>query len=298
MLIIARPDLRARTTLRLGGVGLAELVLSEVEDYDLLAGELDRTGGTPVVWGRGSNILARDGEHPLTLISMDSSDEPAIAFEDTRSMRIKVSGGGRLSGLISWCARVGLGGLEPLTGIPGSVGGAVRMNAGSFGREMGEVLTRVRIWTRDEGLRWIGPEDWLSGYRSFQVHGAKEPWMVAEAEFELVRTEPARVRTLIGEAYRRKKSGQPVAARTCGCVFKNPESGRPAGWLLDQAGYRGKRLGGVGFSEMHANFLVHHGRGTASQAIELIGTARERVLSEFGIALEMEVKVYPCLQPA
>jgi UDP-N-acetylmuramate dehydrogenase len=294
MEIVERPHLGARTTLRLGGVGLAELILREEKDFDLLAGRLDRVGGTPVAWGRGSNILARDGEHPLTLISMEPAGEPEIVFMDEERMRVRIWGGLRLSKLISWCAKLGLSGLEPLAGIPGSVGGAVRMNAGSFGREMAEVLTCVRIWTKGGGLRWIDPGGWLCGYRSFQVQGAGEPWLVAGAEVELLREGPARVRTRIAETYGRKKGAQPVATRTCGCVFKNPDTGRPAGWLLDQAGYRGKRLGGVGFSEMHANFLVHHGDGTASQALELIGMAGEQVMRSFGIPLEMEVKVYPC----
>jgi UDP-N-acetylmuramate dehydrogenase len=298
MRIVERPDLRARTTLRLGGVGLAELILREERDFDLLPAQLDRIGGVPVAWGMGSNILARDGELPLTLISMEPAGEPVIVSEEGGRVAIRVGGGKRLSGLISWCAKAGLTGLEPLTGIPGSVGGAVRMNAGSFGREMAEVMTRVRIWTRDGGLRWVGPEDWLCGYRTFQVRGVEAEWMAAEVELALARSAPNQVRARIAEIYARKKAAQPVAAKTCGCVFKNPPVGRPAGWLLEQSGYRGQRLGGVGFSDKHANFLVHYGGGTSSQALELIGTASEQVLKEHGIGLEMEVKVYPCQRPA
>ena len=293
MRVVEQPNLGKRTTLGLGGVGLAELVLGKEEEFDRLSEALDRFGGTPVVWGRGSNILARDGVHSLTLISLEAAGTPEIVSEGESGARVRVRGGQRLSGLLAWSAKAGLSGLEPLAGIPGSVGGAVRMNAGSFGREMADLLCRVRIWTRKGGLRWIEREGFSCGYRSFALQGAEDPWVVAEAELELTRVEPERVRAAIAQSYGRKKAAQPVAARTCGCAFKNPAQGKPAGWLLEQAGFRGRRLGGVGFSERHANFLIHHGQGTASQALELIGMAREQVLREFGVELETEVKVYP-----
>jgi UDP-N-acetylmuramate dehydrogenase len=294
MRIVEKPDLGARTTLRLGGTGVAELILEGERDFDLLAGRIERIGASPVAWGRGSNILALDGEQPLTLIGLDEGKQPKIEARDVEGARVRVPGGMRLSGLLAWCARAGLGGLEPLAGIPGSVGGAVRMNAGSFGREMADLLTRVRIWTAQEGLRWIDRPEWRSGYRSFHVPGAEGLWVVAEAELELEPLSPDQVRRGIGETYARKKAAQPVATRTCGCVFKNPESGRPAGWLLDQAGFKGRRLGGVGFSAQHANFLVHHGGGSAGQALELIEAAREKVAREHGVKLELEVRIYPC----
>jgi UDP-N-acetylmuramate dehydrogenase len=293
MRIVENPNLGARTTLRLGGTGVAELILKDEQDFDLLTSQFARFGGIPVAWGRGSNILAKDGEQPMTLVSLDEGAQPRAEIREGGCVRVRVPGGMRLSGLLAWCARTGLGGLEPLSGIPGSVGGAVRMNAGSFGREMAQVLTRVRVWTADRGLRWIDREEWRSGYRCFHVPGVEGLWLVAEAELELIQLSPDQVRRGIVETYARKKAAQPVATRTCGCVFKNPETGPPAGWLLDQSGFKGMRLGGVGFSGQHANFLVHHGGGSAGQALELIEAAREKVAREHGVDLELEVRIYP-----
>jgi UDP-N-acetylmuramate dehydrogenase len=294
MRIVEKPNLGARTTLRLGGTGVAELILEDERDFDLLAGRIERIGASPVAWGRGSNILALDGEQPVTLVSLDEEKRPEVVSRDNERVRVRVPGGMRLSGLLAWCAGSGFGGLEPLAGIPGSVGGAVRMNAGSFGREMADVLTRVRVWTANQGLRWVDRQEWRSGYRSFHVPGVEGLWVVTEAELELEPLSPGQVRRGIGETYSRKKAAQPVATRTCGCVFKNPESGRPAGWLLEQSGFKGRQLGGVGFSAQHANFLVHHGGGSAGQALELIEAAREKVAREHGVKLELEVRIYPC----
>jgi len=185
---------------------------------------------------------------------------------------------------------LGLSGLEGLAGIPGTVGGAVAMNAGSYGRETAEVLSRVRLWDAAGGLRWIGPAQWKAQYRGFVPTGCVAPWLVLEAELVLTVATPEVVRAAIDANLAKKKATQPVSAATCGCVFKNPE-GASAGKMLDELGFRGRSLGGVCFSAMHANFLVNEGNGTAKAALELIAMAREAVLGRFGVELELEVKV-------
>jgi UDP-N-acetylmuramate dehydrogenase len=195
--------------------------------------------------------------------------------------------------VLAWAAARGLSGLEPLSGIPGSLGGAVAMNAGSYGRELGELLARVRVWTPEHGLRWLERDAFGYGYRTFAPRHAKGLFVVAGAELWLERSRRDAVRAAMREHYGRKKAGQPVTARSAGCVFKNPAPEAPAGLLLDRAGFRGRRLGEVAFSEVHANFLVNLGRGTADQALELIGQAREAVLARSGHHLEMEVRVWP-----
>jgi UDP-N-acetylmuramate dehydrogenase len=192
--------------------------------------------------------------------------------------------------LVNWATKLGLSGLEGLAGIPGTVGGAVAMNAGSYGRETADLLARVRIWDAAGGLRWIGPAQWTAGYRGFAPQGCEALWLVLEAELTLKTATSESVRSAVDANLARKKATQPVNTATCGCVFKNPEGGS-AGKMLDELGFRGKGLGGMCFSAMHANFLVNEGRGTAKAALELIAKAREAVLGRFGVALELEVKV-------
>jgi UDP-N-acetylmuramate dehydrogenase len=293
MQIVREPNLSKRTTLRLGGQGMAELLLETARDFDRLQGELEREGGIPISWGQGSNILARDGDQPLVLVTPVLRG-PRVEKSSEETVLVRSGAGVRMAGLLSWCAGQGLSGLEKLAGIPGNLGGAVGMNAGSFGVQMSDALSRVRVWTQADGLVWLNPEEWQTGYRSFSLPGRSGFYVIAEVELELAKAAPDMVRKTLRETYFRKKQAQPVATKTCGCVFKNPPGEKPAGWLLEQSGFKGKSNGGVSFSEMHANFLVHTGEGTSGQALELIEEARDSVRQNFGIELELEVKVVPC----
>ena len=194
----------------------------------------------------------------------------------------------RLPGLLGWAQKAGLSGLENLTGIPGSVGGAVAMNAGSYGTEFGQVLSRVRLWSPAQGLVWVDADQCAFGYRSFSCPAVPGKSLVWEVELALSEMNPKAVRSAMKAAYFKKKETQPVTARSAGCVFKNPES-KSAGMLLENAGMKNVRLGHMAFSEMHANFLVNLGGGTAGEALELIDIAREAVKTKFGITLEAEV---------
>jgi UDP-N-acetylmuramate dehydrogenase len=294
MKISDRPVLSACSTLKLGGTGLAEVSLESEADFEALPGILARLGGNPMVLGQGSNVLFSDGEFPLVLVRVPRSRNPLVMGSSENGVLLRVAGGMRLPGLLGWASNRGLTGLENLAGIPGSIGGAVAMNAGSFGREFGDVVRRVRLWTPDRGLFWVEKEACEWGYRRFYVPQMPGWFIVTEVELELFHVDRNLVRELMTQTYERKKKSQPVSAWTCGCVFKNPPEDHPAGWLLEQAGFRGRRLGGVGLSEMHANFLVHYGEGTASQALELLNEAKQAVTKGFGVDLHFEVKVVSC----
>jgi len=286
------PLVSERTTLKLGGRAQAEIIVSGQAGLDRLAGELARLGGRPLVLGWGSNILARDGELDLLLVRPCCEHGPQVVGEGHGKVLVRCDAGVRLPLLLGWAARHGLSGLEGLAGIPGSVGGAVAMNAGSYGTSFCQAMTRARIWTPQGGLEWYEPERFECGYRSFApllpVEGGL--FMVVEVELALERVESQAVRQAMRANLARKKSTQPITLATAGCVFKNPQ-GQSAGRLLDQAGFKGRRLGGVGFSDLHANFLVNHGGGTSAQAQELLEEAWSEVLEKFGLSLELEVKV-------
>ncbi len=289
---IARPLLSERTTLRLGGPALAELLPETEEDALALPERLRRWGGRPFVIGAGSNLLAQDGELGLTLIRPRFCEGPEVTGEEDGRVLVRVGSGAPLPRLLRFCAAEGLSGLEGLAGIPGSVGGAVSMNAGSYGTETCRLLRSVRVLV-DGTVREV-PETAIDyGYRSCKLpfEGGSMPPLILSATFGLTRTQRNVITSLLRHNFFKKKSTQPVTAWSAGCVFKNPPGAASAGKLLDEAGFRGRRLGGMAFSEMHANFLINEGKGSASAALALIDEAAEAVRRRFGIALKMEVRI-------
>jgi UDP-N-acetylmuramate dehydrogenase len=241
--------LRALTTLRLGGRALALISLEAEADLEELPGALRRLGGRPEVIGRGSNILADDRDLPLVLVRPDFSREPEIVEREPERGRapgkviVRAGAGLPLPGLLAWAARRGFSGLEGLAGVPGSLGGGVSMNAGSYGCELGPLLAGIRAYAAAGGARRLEPGEFVWRYRGLDVPGLDGTgwWMACEAELVLSVDEPARVRARMAQNLARKKASQPVRAHSAGCVFKNPE-GFSAGKMLDAAGVRGKRL--------------------------------------------------------
>ena len=283
------PSFAERTTLGLGGTGLAQVTVRKEKDLEALPSTLERLGGKPVVLGRGSNILARDGLLDLVAVRAEADAKFSV-----QSNRVLAGAALRLPMLLARLAAEGLSGLEGLSGIPGNVGGAVAMNAGSFGCEFKDCLRRVRVFTPERGLEWRTPDTFAMGYRHFCLNEEPDFFLILGVELELAREDPGRVREHMRESYAKKKAVQPLGVRSAGCVFKNPEQGLSAGILLDKAGFRGKSLGGVALSDKHANFLINTGGGTSAQAFELLDMARQAVARQFGHTLEMEVKVWPC----
>lgn len=284
--------LRERTTLGLGGPALAEAVVSCADGLDELAlalPGLGGPGGRALALGAGSNILAADHPHALVLVRAACEETTQIKVRADGTPLVRVSAAISLPGLLGIARRAGLTGLEGLTGIPGLVGGCVAMNAGSYGVELGSLVTRVRLWTPEHGLFWRGAQDCAFGYRHFDP-GLSGFWLIWQVELALELDEPAAIGARMKATYLKKKASQPVTARSAGCVFKNPQ-GQSAGRLLDQVGLRGRRLGNMAFSSVHANFLVNEGGGTSAQALELLELGRSAVAERFGVNLETEVQV-------
>ncbi|SDB09824.1 UDP-N-acetylmuramate dehydrogenase [Desulfonatronum thiosulfatophilum] len=293
MRILTDPVLAERTTLRLGGAAIAEIILEDERDLDGLQVQLASLGGEALVLGEGSNVLAKDGRLPLVLVRLVQPGEPEVLETGRDFALIQVPAALRLPRLLAWCRSRGFGGLEQWTGIPGSVGGAVAMNAGSYGVEMVHVLEQVRIWTPTQGCVWKEAADMEFGYRRFDSGMDDALQIVVAIRLRLGLSTPSMIRNRMQQWYGRKKQTQPVTMASAGCVFKNPAPEQPAGKLLDQAGLRGFELGKMAFSDKHANFLVNLGGGSASDAFELLDMARERVWKHFGVALATEVRIIP-----
>ena len=290
------PFLAPRTTLRIGGTAIAELVLERSEDLDLIPDKLKALGGKPLVLGAGSNILAQDGELPLVLIRPFFNDGPVIVGEHEGKVLVRARAGVPMARLLRFCAVNGLSGLEGLVGIPGSVGGAVAMNAGSHGTETCKNIYNIQVFV-DNNIQRISVDALQYGYRTLRINGKKNDFIVLEATFGLTVGERDGICNCMRHNFFKKKSKQPVTAWSAGCVFKNPTPEMSAGRLLNEAGFKGRKLGGMAFSSLHANFLINEGKGSATAALALLQEAREAVRQRFGIELEPEVRIVPCPLP-
>ncbi len=293
MRTVWNPKLSKRTTLGLGGTAQAEVWIDEPRDWELLSRFLEKEGGRPYVLGQGSNLLVEEGRLPFVLIRLANKHFNPDVHNNKDAVSVQLECGLRLSRLMRWSQSCGLSGLEGLVGIPGTLGGAVAMNAGAFGYEIGARIKSFQFWTPDDGLFWKNMTEVDIDYRYLcpGIEMCGKFWLATRVEMELVPDRSDNIRERMRDFYLKKKWSQPILSMTCGCVFKNPEEGCSAGYLLDQSGFRGFVLGDMAFSEKHANFLVNLGKGESGQAFELIDLASLEVKSRFGVELEKEVRV-------
>jgi len=238
------------------------------------------------VVGSGSNLLVADAGFRGLVVKLDGS----LAAIEQDGRRLLCGGGARLPQAAARAARAGLSGLEFGVNIPGTVGGAVKMNANAYGGDLARVLDWVEVTTPD-GTERRRPEALGFRYRRSNL-GSRE--IVARAAFALSPAEPDSVKATLAEMRASRKAAQPSGIKTFGSTFKNPEDsqaeGRSAGVLLDEAGCRGLAVGGARFSEKHANFVENMGDATTADVVALMAEGRRRVRERFGVELEPEVQ--------
>ena len=294
--IFEAPLLKERTSIRLGGPAIAEIRVSSAAGLEQLPETALRVGGSGVriePFGAGTNVLARDQELPLVLITQDVWQETRVVGQAQDRVLLKADAAQKLPALLAKAASLGLGGLEGLTGIPGSVGGAVAMNAGSYGVSIGELAHSVDVFSPARGLTEVPARDFVFAYRSCRWIDHEGWFLITGVTLALPKSDGRLVRERMREVYAKKRASQPVTARSAGCVFKNPAPEHPAGRLLEQAGLKGLSRGGMYFSTVHANFMVNDGTGNSDDAMYLIELAKDKVYRETGHTLETEVRVWP-----
>jgi UDP-N-acetylenolpyruvoylglucosamine reductase len=240
------------------------------------------------VVGSGSNLLVADAGVPGLVIKLDR----ALAKIEHRNGHLICGGGARLPQAAARAAALGLSGIEFGVNIPGTVGGAVKMNANAYGGELQRVLEWVDVSTRD-GTDRRRPEDLGFAYRRSNLCAGE---VVARASFALEPGETESIKGVLEEMRARRKTTQPSGIKTFGSTFKNPDDpkaqGRTAGELLEAAGCRGLEVGAARFSPKHANFIENiHGRATTADVVALMTEGRRRVGERFGISLEPEVQL-------
>ncbi|MEA2399991.1 MAG: UDP-N-acetylmuramate dehydrogenase [Thermoleophilaceae bacterium] len=275
------------TTVRTGGPGDFYARPDSVERLEELLTWADADEIAVGVVGSGSNLLIADAGFRGLVMKLDG----ALATIDQQDDRLVCGGGARLPQAAARAARAGLSGLEFGVNIPGTVGGAVKMNANAYGGDLSRVLEWVEVAT-GEGTGRRAPGELGFSYRRSNL-GPRE--IVARASFALSPADPESVKATLAELRAARRAAQPSGIKTFGSTFKNPEDeraeGRSAGVLLDQAGCRGLAVGGARFSEKHANFVENTGDATTADVIALMAEGKRRVRERFGVELEPEVQV-------
>jgi UDP-N-acetylmuramate dehydrogenase len=233
----------------------------------------------------GSNVLVRDEGVDALVIHLES---PAFSDVAVRDSRVEAGAAVPLTALISQTARAGLAGLEFLTGIPGTVGGALRGNAGDRQVAIGQFVRRATVIDAADEIQVRDRDD-----LSFDARGSNldEP-VILSAEFELEPADPEAVVRRMRRLWIIKKENQPYGHQSSGCIFKDPTPDLPAGALIDQAGLKGTRVGGAEVSDRHANFIVAQPGASSSDVLRLIDQIRQRVWQQFGYELELQIQVW------
>jgi UDP-N-acetylenolpyruvoylglucosamine reductase len=236
--------------------------------------------------GRGSNLIVPDEGVDGLVLSL--AREAWTAFEIRPSGRVWAGAGLRLKNLCGLAARAGLAGFEFLEGIPGSVGGALRMNAGAMGGWMFDVVDEVQIATLDGEVRTLGREQLHVEYRNCAE--LRDAIALGALLRPAGRVEGEAIGRQV-DVYRRKRHETQPREPSAGCIFKNPP-GESAGRLIDESGLKGERVGDAEISSIHANFIVNRGGATSADVLELVRRVRARVRQIRGVDLEPEVLLY------
>jgi UDP-N-acetylenolpyruvoylglucosamine reductase len=274
------------TTVRTGGAGDYFARPDSLERLNELLAWADGEQIAVGVVGSGSNLLIADAGFRGLVMKLDGS----LATIEQEGDHLLCGGGARLPQAAARAARAGLSGLEFGVNIPGTVGGAVKMNANAYGGDLSRVLEWVEIATPEGSGRRV-PDELGFSYRRSNL-GPLE--VVARASFGLAPADPDSVKATLADMREARKAAQPSGIKTFGSTFKNPAEpraeGRSAGILLDEAGCRGLTVGGARFSEKHANFVENTGEATTADVIALMAEGKRRVRERFGVELEPEVQ--------
>lgn len=280
-------DLARLTTIRTGGKAELFARAGSIEELERLLAWAGTERIKVGVVGSGSNLLVADAGVEGLVVKLDRE----LSKVELERTRIRCGGGARLPSVSARAAQAGLTGIEFGVNIPGTVGGAVRMNANAYGGELARVLEWVDV-VSERGTERRSPADLGFGYRRSSLAQGE---VVARASFALAPAAPQQVKETLADMRSRRKAAQPSGIKTFGSTFKNPADpraeNRTAGQLLEQAGCRGLRIGGASFSAKHANFIVNHGDATTADVVALIAEGRRRVKERFGVELEPEVQV-------
>lgn len=280
-IVAADAPLARMTLFGIGGIARQLIQPRSAEEMSEVIAFLHETGEPFRMLGGGTNLLVKSNEIA----------EPILHLGRMRSMRIDgecvyVEAGMPLGRCVTACGEAGLAGLEALAGVPGTVGGAAVMNAGGRHGNFGGMVKAVTLADGAQ-VRTIPAEAISFGYRTSSLRGVA----VAAVTLALKRESQEKIAERRVAILAEKRRGQPLGARSAGCVFKNPP-GAQAGRLIDEAGLKGERIGGALVSPLHANFIVNAGGATADDVLRLIEMVRKKINEKFNLSLELEIEIW------
>ncbi len=285
------PDLEIRenvplgtmTTFRCGGTAARFVSPGDSRELSELLQFLRRAEEPYFLLGRGSNILVSDSGFPGTVVSMREHFSEISVSDDGR---ITAGAGALMPDVSRTALSRGLSGFEFMAGIPGTVGGGVRMNAGAYGSEIRDILLRAKLLLPEGTVSGFSQDELELSYRSSRVPELQA--VVIEAVFKGTPKDPEEIRTLTEELQKRRRDKQPLNYGSAGSTFKRPE-GYFAGKLIEDAGMKGFRIGDAAVSEKHAGFVVNLGNASATDVYRVIRAVQKKVFSEFSVHLQREV---------
>lgn len=269
------------TTYKVGGEAIC-LVTPEDEDALIkLLKYLRKNNIKYKILGNGSNVIFNDSGYNGVIIKLDNFNSLKII-----GTKIIVGAGYMLNKLAIRVSRLGLTGMEFAAGIPGTIGGAIYMNAGAYKSDMGYIVTSVKVLTPDYEIKTLTNKELDFHYRSSFLQKNKD-YICLEATINLIKGNSDEIMELINERKMRRVETQPLEYPSAGSVFRNPE-GNFAGKLIEDIGYKGKSIGGAKVSEKHANFIINSGNATGEEVKELIKEIKNKVKEEYDIELKVE----------
>lgn len=281
-----RPSIALSSLTSLGIGGTTNLLrITRHESIPALLDLLDRHNIPYKFIGGGSNLLVGDGELPWVVLQLAKPD-PEIVLEGNFA---RVDAAADLGRTVTFCAKHDLGGMEGLIGVPGTVGGALRMNAGAYGTQIGSYVREVKVYRAAQRKIEILRGDEISFEYRHTSFSADD--MMLAVTLELPSKPYKEILQGIRICNEKRRSSQPMGQKSAGCIFKNPP-GASAGRMIDELGLKGFNVGDARVSDRHANFFVNSGRASASDMLTLIANVRERVEKAYGVKLENEVVVW------
>lgn len=285
--ILENEPMKNHTTFRIGGPADV-LVCPETEDGFIRGLGWCRRQKIPVyIIGNGSNLLVGDKGFRGVVFKICRNLDKTDIIEEDSVVRVHAGAGAMLAKLAKDVSAEGCGGFEFATGIPGTLGGAVAMNAGAYGGEMKDILKSVRAVDMEGNIREFSLEELELGYRTSRIQ--KEDWIVLSAEMVFEKGDAGAIMARVDELSRQRREKQPLEYPSAGSTFKRPE-GYFAGKLISDAGLKGFSVGGAQVSEKHAGFVINTGNATAADVIALTDAVRDKVFEKYGVKLELEIK--------
>ena len=294
MKILKNEPLKQHTSFRVGGPAKVYVVPEDIEELQKLIRFLHEEKLPYDIIGNGTNLLVSDAGVDHVVVEIGRALEgiellPEANVSDEKTYYIRVLAGTLLSKAAQFAATQELSGMEALRGIPGTLGGAVTMNAGAYGTEMKDVLYSVDVLTPEGELRTLTPAELALGYRHSVI--PERGYIVVAATLALRKGDPVEIKARMADFQNRRKEKQPLDKASAGSTFKRPE-GYFAGKLIEDTGLRGFRHGGAQVSEKHCGFVINDGTARAADIYWLIGEVRKRVLLEQHVELTPEVKLW------